>query len=367
MLKNFLLFFYLGIILFQWHSCFSLVCKEYTKTVEGKWRVDKDSWNHPEADSLQQLSNSIDIVYATLFQSPSQLEVFPLTPEERARAWYLTQQKFLFLRRLYLVLGLSNLQYTDQDNGLETCPWPFPLATALTQGQRIMIILKGISGKDFLKFLSGSSEDIYYKRPFSSHAVRYRRGSNTFYEVKMPTSFQLFKGRQGNLGIDLPWGGIGNALPNGNLVYTDGQQFDLTTRLPLKNHQLGHLLIYWHDFPSLNTSVLLIGLEGCAPGTVNIFGCNHNILSGFADQKVRRSSTGGLKWSGLKIDDIDMPAEYGGKRIEITSEIFAWIENKVKDFLSYPEMEQSRIFKNILTQNSTKAHYFLKTYIAGSL
>ena len=340
----------------------AMVCEDYAIPLHNKWVIDKDSWNTFNMDPSQQLSNSIDLIFATLFPDAANLRHFPFEPTSLEKAWQVTQEKSFFLKRLYLVLGLSDLQYTNQDNGIHTCPWPFPLASALTQGQRIMIILRGASRKDFLTFLSGNNNYIYYKRAFSSHAVEWLANTQRFKEVKISSSFRLFKKNQGNLGVNIAFGGIGNCLPNGNLIYMDGQQFDMTKQTLLESHQLGHLLIFWRDFPALHTSVLLIGLEGCAPGTVNIFGCTHTMWSGFSNQKVRRSSTGGAKWARLDLKNVAIPAEYGGKHVEITAADFALMQGKISYFLSLSELQQQHLFKRLPPQDSGRARQLLMTY-----
>merc|ERR1711971_9608 len=49
-----------------------------------------------------------------------------------------------FLKRLYICLAICGVGSSAEDNGDMTKPWPFPLATALAHGSRILISLQNI-------------------------------------------------------------------------------------------------------------------------------------------------------------------------------------------------------------------------------
>ncbi|MEI8320856.1 MAG: hypothetical protein WCG05_02440 [Alphaproteobacteria bacterium] len=334
-------------------------CPSYIQSIPNKWTVTAESWNQVDNPPEEQISNSVDLMYATLFQDPDRFREISFFGPTAELAWKITQAKAVFLRRLYLALGLGNLQYTDQDNNINTCSWPFPVATALTQGQRIMIILKGVPMTEFLEFLSSGNQGLYEKRSFSSHGVIFSNGQ--FQEIKIKSSFRGFSSREGNLSLNFALGWVGSPLPNGNYVYVDGGEFCAQTKSPLPKRQLGHLLIFWKQFPDQNTDVLLIGLEGCAPGCSNIFGCSHNFLSGFAKQKKRRSSTGGVKWSQLSLG-VPPPAEYGGKRLIIDREFFEYLKQRIPAILSSSEKDQERLFRLFLARDSSSCSPLLKTY-----
>lgn len=350
------------VFVWGYSTLYAQICQEYIYTGTNKWYVDEHSWNTSDTDPNVQLQNSIDLVYATIFQSPDSFKKLGLSSDKTQDCWQQTQEKALFFRRLYLFLGLSDFRYSHIPNDPnKACSWPFPLATALTQGQRVMIILEGVALRDFLAFLSGGFNHIYYKRSFSSHGVKWSKKHSCFKEIKLKSSFRYFAHNEGNLGMDFSLGGVGSSLPSGSIVALNGQELCTKTRSIFNKRQLGHLLIFWKQFPKMNKSVVLIGIEGCAPGSTNIFGCHHNVFSGFVDQKIRRSSTGGSKWNLLNLG-VPPPAEYGGKSLVVNEALFAELTKKINMFLEQSEESQQRIFKIILPKDAVFARKFLSSY-----
>ena len=53
-----------------------------------------------------------------------------------------------FLRRLLLLIANGDVTYSLKDNDIENqCPWPFPLASILAHGQRLLIILEDMKAE----------------------------------------------------------------------------------------------------------------------------------------------------------------------------------------------------------------------------
>ena len=314
--------------------------------------VTEESWSRVDRSEYSQLMNSIDLVYGTLFQNLNFLE-------EQGWGQFRTEvyNQSLMLRRLYLVFGLGNLLYQSQ--GEESRPWPFPLATCLTQGQRVSIVLDGVSSREFLNFITGNKLSLFYKRKYSSHGVAQKKDSTEIQEIKIKSILRRIKPTETILGMDFPFGGIGNPLPDGARVGPRG--YEVSGRRLKKHKQLGHLHLYAQDFPTENNSVILIGIEGCAPGTSNQLGCNHNMFSGLKNQKVHRSVSGGAKWSKLARSYLP-PSEYMGKTVHFTRKKFEDVTKKADFFLSLDEDTQKRIFKTILPKDGFYVTGFLWTY-----
>ncbi|MDC0348899.1 hypothetical protein OAN21_00625 [Alphaproteobacteria bacterium] len=319
-----------------------------------KFKVRRDSWNTVDTPTNQQLSNGVDLIYGTLFQNISVLGEMGLKKYGKE-----TKEQSLLFRRIFLLLGLGGLSY-HPDRG-ESGPWPFPLATVLTQGQRVLIELEGVTAKKLISFLTSHHPSLLHRRRYSSHGALIKSRYSPVVEVKIKNPFRRFSKHEKAFGMDFPLGGVGNVLPNNNLVGPRGLEFSVTKHRLLKKTQLGHLHIYTQDFPRSQKSVILIGVEGCAPGSSNQLGCTHNIISGMRNQKLRRGVSGGLKWSKMDLK-IPPPAEYGGKKIHLTKETFLKIKERVHKLMLEEEKNQELLFKKILPMAGAQAKTVLWTY-----
>jgi hypothetical protein len=327
---------------------------ESTNHASGRhsFTVSQDTWNTLETPTNQQLSNGIDLIYGTLFQNTSILQEMGL---KKYKMEVLSQS--LLFRRFFLLLGLGDFSYHSE--GGKSSPWPFPLATALTQGQRVLIELDGVSAKEFLSFLTAHHSKLLHRRRYSSHGATLKSRRSPITEIKIKSPFRRFSKREKAFGMDFPFGGVGSVLPNGNRVGPRGLEFSVKKNRLIKGSQLGHLHIYAKDFPR-ERSVVLLGIEGCAPGSSNQLGCTHNITSGMRNQKLRRSSSGGLKWSKMDLN-IPPPAEYGGKKIYLNRVNFLTIKARIFLLLTRGEENQESLFKKILPMDGAQAKRFLWT------
>ena len=338
-------------------SVFQGACAEgesfYRYRPSHKFEVRRDSWNTVETSTDQQISNGIDLIYGTLFQNVSALEEMGLKKYERE----VLDQSLLF-RRVFLLFGLGGLSYHSE--GGKSGAWPFPLATALTQGQRVLVELEGVTAREFLDFLTSHHLRLFYKRRYSSHGAILKSRQSPITEIKIKNPFRRFSKHEKALGMNFSLGGVGNKLPNGDRVGPRGLEFSVKNNRLIKGSQLGHLHIYTKDFPH-QRSVVLLGIEGCAPGSRNQLGCTHGITSGMRNQRLRRGSSGGLKWSRMNLK-IPPPAEYGGKKVHLTRESFLKIKERIYELMLETERNQKFLFKKILPMGGAQAKRLLWTY-----
>lgn len=317
------------------------------------FNVRRESWNTLETEANTQLANGIDLVYGTLFQNLSFLDTVGLTSFKKE----VCDQSLLF-RRLYLFLGLSGVEYRQATTD-EVGPWPFPFATVLTQGQRVLIVFEDVTSDDFLDLITENNLSLFYERKYSSHGIELQEETGDLREVKVRKIFRRLKATEKILGLDFPFGGVGTQLPNGYCVGPRGME--LRGKTLKRNNQLGHLHLYAQDFPVQRKTAILIGVEGCAPGTKNQLGCTHNILSGLRNQKINRSVSGGSKWARLEVSP-SPPAEYEGKIVRLSRKKFEDIKAKMKVILSMTEEEQKTLFRKILPEEGFYVTGFLWTY-----
>ena len=311
------------------------------------------SWSDPNATHHIQLENSVALIQDTLFQNKALMGQMGL---EKRKYYVTTDEQEKCLRRLFYFIGAAGLMYRGESNQYYQS-WPFPVATALTQGQRVYIDLRGMPSSEFIDWLTGANPNLLFKRSFSSHGVR-KEGS-IYNERKIKSPLRRIKRRERIYGMNFPLGGVGNELPNGNLIGPYGREFSTKKNRLYKNKQIGHLHIYSHDFPEDRVSVILVGIESCAPHSSNQFGCNHNMFSGVRNQRLNRSSSGGLKWSQITSLDQPPPAEYKGKVIEITADYAKYIIGKAEALLQLPEERQKATFSGFLRLNGEQAKRYL--------
>lgn len=304
--------------------------------------VSQSSWNTADTEPEEQLINSTDLIYDTLFQNLSFLDSIGLSNFKSE-----VHEQSLLLRRLYLLFLLGDVECRTREGHISS--WPFPLATLLTQGQRVLIILDGVTGQDFLNFLSNNQSDLFYRRKYSSHGVILNKETGTIEEVKIKSLFRQLKKTEIIFGLDFPFGGVGTELPKGYRVGPRG--FQLKGSKIKKDRQLGHLQVYMQFFPQINKTAILIGIEACAPGCHNEW-CRHNLLSGLRNQTLNRSVSGGRKWSTLSLSHAS-PAEYGGKVIYVSKDKFdQLICPKINQIiLGWSEEKQQAFFRQILRMN----------------
>lgn len=315
----------------------------------------RTSWSEPTMNHQDQLLNGVTLMQDTLFQDVHHLHHMHLGLK-RKKFQHEIQRQELVLRRLFLLFAMGGLQYRSETM-TDYRPWPFPVATALTQGQRVMIQLQGVSAHQFLDFITNGHSTTFHKRNYSSHGIQ-ETADGEIYEVKIKTPFRRVLKTEKLLGMNFPLGGLGSSLPDGKIVGPMGREYSIGKQKLHKKKQVGHLHLYTRDFPARNVSVILVGIESCAPGTSNQFGCTHNLLSGIKNQKVRRSSSGGLKWSKIKTD-YEAPREYGGKVIILTADQYAQITMAIKDILAKPLEDQKEILYKVLQSNAAEAMTFL--------
>lgn len=191
-----------------------------------------------------------------------------------------------FLKRLFICLALCGVHFVEDDNlqvlGQE---WPFPLASLLGHGGRILFRVEDVDVYNFLNFLLKGDEEAhdwkqsipppFLKRLAATHGVDVVEGC--IFERKLKATNlndvanNVADGFQGkHLGLDLPLGGLGNISPVWKLgekshahIGFRGEAILSDTNMPKAGIQGGHLYLRvdelglyaggagWHDEESL--------------------------------------------------------------------------------------------------------------------
>merc|ERR1719247_747793 len=97
------------------------------------------------------MKHDMILMYQTLFSQCARIS--PATPILSAEAMENYDRRVLLLKRLFLCLAVCKLTFCIEENGAATHAWPFPLASALCHGSRILFRLDGVDWQEFTNFL----------------------------------------------------------------------------------------------------------------------------------------------------------------------------------------------------------------------
>lgn len=350
-----------------------------------RWAVDEETWKgrrkgpdgeytESEEEFMARQLNEIDpaVMFQTMFADPkgSDKSMSASARQKLEASAEMTLAKQKFMRRLHLTMALGGVDMSTRNNpdlskpeGLVT-EYPWPLASVLGHGQRQLFEIqekKGL-GEAFYDYLgrgpSQDGRDVLDKsawRGFASHATKVgeRRadGTRRVEELKLPFHAQM--GLRRHRGVNVPLGGIGNRNVKGDIIGPGGHPIDPATGEYLRKRQLvaiprknqhGH--IYMNKHVRGDTMALMVGLEGSAPLTANMYGTAHTASSGAEDQTTKLSATGGQKAS--KLFGAKAPAEYGGKRTVVDEELLTSVKMLERLLDSLPREQQESFFKEIL-------------------
>lgn len=251
------------------------------------------------------MKNDIIMVYNTLFSS-QHYEILA------HQIWMAEEEKHMHnvriqcLKRLFLCFATCRLYWASENNGSRTQPWPYPLASSLCHGSRVLLRITGVPWRDFLNFLlfgdehkwdweeSGVPAPLYVRRA-ASHGVRMNPQTAELQESKLK-NLQAFGNN--HLGMDIPVGGLGNPAPNGQLfVGPGGVPYRKTKKSEpdiIKEIQHGHLYIRWDDFGS-KTAPLLKEREAPSGDAMAVRGSAANFPSSDRSTTTEKVSTQGTK------------------------------------------------------------------------
>lgn len=330
-----------------------------------------------QSQSLKnQFRTDVNLWWNTIFKQPENVSGVKKIGGKILQDKHLVKLKKTqdFLKRMFIMFAYAPLSYVLNDNAAalpkshplheSIKPFPFPLASALSHGGRVLVVLRGINDKSFFNLLLGgneSIESISFLRSFASHGV-HEEGGRIFED-------KLFAGVLDTLaldhhGVNVPFGGVGNINELGYLIGPEGQSYNQSSTSRIGKYQLGHLFIGKDRFPKVGLSSLLVGMESTEPGGTSPFksgGKSHGIISGMEDQTLNRSVTGGQKW--LPLIGSMAPASYGGLIVYITPEKLDVLKNLWNKILLIPDDRLKTIFKPLLAMNSTEAQNYLNSVL----
>lgn len=309
----------------------------------------------------KQFEKDREIILNTLFASNPNFEKIKskMPPQD----WALVEEKRRFFKKLFLLISLGDLAYSSNDNDYKNLkPWPFPMASSLCHGQRILLQYQGNS-KEPLEYLGGGKElPVFKERMAASHDVDLNQEGQPV-EVKLKGLIggakNIAAGLAGNhLGCSIPLGGIGNLNYQNQLIGPNGHSLDNNLNL-IPNTQHGHIYMRADQFkPDLGT--LLFGMENSSAGKSNMWGGKHTAASASADQTKEIAPCGGDKWQAMGLPNA--PAEYGGKRLYLTPQKFKEIVLKIEKIINLPSEQQYKLFEQILNSDVSQAKKILSTF-----
>lgn len=329
------------------------------------------SWS-PTDDKEAQFTRDLDFFYATLFPDPGIVKALagaskfnkdlPTGIQETVR----TNQ---ILGHVFVAMAFGGLKYCTQSNDTAHLQdWKWQLATALGHGQRIIFDLKGSDAFEFYNLLvNGTVKDGFtdpYGRTAASHGFEWNGGQLKELKYKgFNLIYALTDGFQGkHHGINLAFGGLGNDRLDQYLVGPGGTALD-----PVKGYkavdglQHGHLYIHHANHTEGGKVIeggLMVGLEGCAPGTQNMYGSSHNAASAAKDATVERCVDGGQKMQ--KLLGADGPAETGGMWVRLDQAQVKTLADVLQRVDNLDPKSKRAVFRTLLADDGPRAARDLK-------
>ena len=149
------------------------------------------------------------LLYQTMFSQNLQDQPFDWTSGTEQ---CLFNNRVLFLKRLTIFLAMGKVLFTDKDNSSDFLDWPYPLASLLCHGGRLLLRLHDIQPREFINFLllgdahawnwgQGAPTPIY-TRIASTHSVKVDATVQLAETRLRGASALSLSGR--HLGMDLP-------------------------------------------------------------------------------------------------------------------------------------------------------------------
>lgn len=298
------------------------VCPEPVHSCTGRWKYSRSQSQEFERDEKLFLDT-----------------LFPDNEEEKNKHYPDEEKRRNFMKRLFITLAYGKFESSTDPYGQQANwkPWPYPLAVALSHGQRVVIQIEGehgehvIKGQQFLNLLTTGNEKFLApfvkNRSAASHGFSYEKDDlkNPLKEIKLKgvkgTAKNIKLGVEGkHFGINVAYGGLGaqgcndkeTVGPGGLiLVYSP---YNPEAKMALKNRQHGHFYLQYFD-AAPNITALMIGLEENEAGSASMFNIKHTPLSAIQDSKTIPAITGGKKMACFLTKDA--PAQYGGMRLTL--------------------------------------------------
>ena len=338
------------------------------------------SWT-PTTDRGTQFGRDVDFFYATVFPNVQAVDNLVRNTKsnlETQKGILDTQANNRILWRLFLAMAYGGLKFCTKSNDVAHLKdWPWNLATAVGHGQRVIFDLKGWDARDLYSLLVTGAVQKNFKDPFprtaASHGFRWKHGKME--EVKYSGLSLVYAVSDGLLqgkhhGIDIAFGGVGNTRMDNLIIGPSGTALD-PSRGYQKVAKLQHGHLFLHDADKydgkkiLVESGLMVGLEGSAPGTTNMYGSSHNAGSATADPTLETGVDGGQKMQ--KLLGNEAPAQIGGMWVTLDTQEGAELPKVIQALDNMSPSNRMELFRTILKSNGPSARHAVQDAYAKAL
>lgn len=364
------------------------ICNPHITINESEWSLKAETWGRGDLEVakidpnsvMKQFKADIIIFYNSLFPS-NDLQNQTLSCQKSPKTC--KNDKFLlelerqdFLKRVILVLADAPLKFSQEGNNQSTAKeWSYPLAAALTHGQRIVFDLYGVGdGNPFYNLLLAGSpfkkNKIDMTRTAASHGF-----SSAIVKGQVVVHEEKLRGFQGTLknfkiglkgqhkGVNIALGGLGNPDKDNLMIAPEGYRYNPKNHKILSDIQHGHVYMQVAKF-SKDRAAMMLGIEGSTPncrGCEDMYGHKHTAKSGFQKSTGLASITGGEKMQPLlKNRGCPAPAMYGGMWVKINEQDMNHLTRLFRAVFSKPLAEQKELFKKLLQSTVPQAQTILK-------
>ncbi|MBM3632726.1 MAG: hypothetical protein FJX03_03335 [Alphaproteobacteria bacterium] len=357
------------------------------KIAPGTWGTGKPEMEKKDSLSLtKQFTADIVVFFNTMFPSNEREKsihtckrAIPAQQKSQAcldKKLMIEDERQNFVKRLFLILADAPLQFTEQANNIPSLKtWPYPLAVALSHGQRILFDMEIGDGNTLYNLLLTGDfskiPQIDMTRLGASHgfSAEMLNGKLEIKEKKLGGLKNLPKNMMLGItgkhrGVNIAIGGVGNPDKFNQEIAPEGFRYDNSTKTVSPKVQHGHAYLQVSNF-NKNRSALMVGIEGSMPCTTcsNMYGNKHTAKSGFVSSENLPSLMGGQKMLPLlKERQCAFPAPIGGMWVKgIDKEYLDHLNKLFQTVLQMPIGDQEKLFKEILVADGEAAKNILKS------
>lgn len=329
---------------------YETVKKEIFETYN--WSVTKKIWNNADEPLDEQFRKEAVIFLNTLYPAEEKVRKIRAIPDQEE----FEARKLDFLKRIFIALPFIKYSPEENANPNDMKEWPFPIASVLGRGGRVLIVAEDKNIKPhFRYFLYGpkppppNQKLLYFRRPSEKFGLSFDRRKGYVIErdlrgIQRLPQMALRRMLGYDLGFHIPVGGLGSPESDGLLVGINGLSLDPITGKKIRKNPKGNMYMNYNQ----SVGAFVIGFS--------------------LPQKGARSIAGGKPWNNISdYKGHKSPHAYGGKRLILTKRLFNTIRTYGIALFKRPLSEQREVFKKLLTLSGPEAQDYLQKTVESIL
>ena len=331
---------------------------KYGDTSGADVKVTPETWR--KADTFEeQLNKNVALFINTMFPSEEAITSGVLS----SAAYRVEKLKGEILQRMMFAFYYVPLFYqTLADSHPKV--WPFPLAFALGNGQRVLVKTPHDRNTAFISWLTtgmpGQRKPDFIKKQAAGPFYVKRNKNNVVGEAvsrgwRGPLKDLIQRAKGNFYYFNLAFGGVGNVNARGDLIGADGNPLDPLFKTPNAKVQHGHFSFFERNFKNPVEGAVLINLQPSAPKKRSMYAYDPfnqssvsktTVLTPFGDYNPS-TITGGDPVEKLKGIRSSLN-RLGGMTLEISAKILDELQQKWRAYTQLSEDARRKIMLEML-------------------